>query len=121
MSACPSHVIAFTAGSIDAKETITSDPAVVDRPYKATSWRFFEKPGTGHLSGIWEAEPHLERVHCDYDEMCHILEGVVRLTDANGQSQTFRAGETFVVASGFRGTWENLTAVKKVFFILKDR
>ena len=70
------------------------------------------------LAGIWEAEPHLERCQCDYDELCHILEGTVRLTDKAGRSRVFAAGETFVVSAGFEGTWENLTPVRKVFFIL---
>jgi hypothetical protein len=50
--------------------------------------------------------------------MCHILEGEVRLTDKDGTARTFGAGESFVVSAGFEGTWENLTHVRKVFFIL---
>ena len=50
--------------------------------------------------------------------MCHILDGQVRLTDADGQLQEFGPGDSFVVAAGFSGTWENLTHVRKVFFIL---
>jgi uncharacterized cupin superfamily protein len=42
----------------------------------------------------------------------------VRLTDAEGVARTFGPGDSFVVASGFQGTWENLTPVRKVYFIL---
>ena len=118
MAPSPAHVIAFEEGATEAREIVTSDPVVVDRPYRARSWRHFEKGDKGAIAGVWEAEPHLERVDCDYDELCHILEGRVRLTDSAGVARIFAAGDSFVVAAGFKGTWENLTHVRKVFFIL---
>lgn len=114
----PAFVIAFDADAIAPAETVVSDPVAVDKPYKAKSWRHFQNAAKGAIAGIWEAEPHLERCDCDYDELCHILEGQVRLTDGNGQARTFGPGDSFVVAAGFKGTWENLTPVRKVFFIL---
>ncbi len=118
MPATPAFVIAFDPEATAAREVVTSDPALVDRPYRAVSRRHFENRAKGALAGIWEAEPHLERCACDYDELCHILEGRVRLTDAEGSARVFGPGESFVVAAGFRGTWENLTPVRKLFFIL---
>ncbi|MFN3208577.1 MAG: cupin domain-containing protein [Roseovarius sp.] len=119
MPGSPRHVLDFSDTAVDGKESTISDPAAVDRPYTARSWRHFERPESGALAGIWEAEPHLERVDCDYDELCHLLEGRVRLTDADGVTQEFGPGDSFVVAAGFTGTWENLTPVRKVFFILQ--
>ncbi|WP_138935936.1 cupin domain-containing protein [Roseovarius arcticus] len=113
----PAHVIPFDK-SVPASESITDDPAAVDTPYHATSWQHFQNEGKGATAGIWEAEPHLERCKCDFDEMCHILEGEVCLTDSAGVQRRFGAGDTFVVAAGFDGTWENLTHVRKVYFIL---
>ncbi|RDL44554.1 cupin [Marinomonas piezotolerans] len=118
MSKDPDFVIGFNTEKMQPKELTIDDPNLVDTPYKSASWRFFENAEKGALSGIWEAEPHLERCSCDYDELCHILQGRVRLTDDSGVSREFGAGESFVVAAGFKGTWENLTFVKKVFFIL---
>lgn len=114
----PRNVIAFDADAIPARDIVTDDPAVVDVPFTAQSRRHFTQAEKGAFSGIWEAPPHRERVDCDYDEMCHLLEGRVRLTDAEGQAREFGPGESFVVARGFKGTWENLTHVRKVFFIL---
>ena len=114
----PSHVIAFDADSIPPREAVIDDPAIVDAPYRSRSWRHFENASRGATAGIWQAGPHRERCKCDYDELCHILEGEVRLTDAAGRSRTFGPGDSFVVAAGFDGTWENLTDVRKVFFIL---
>jgi uncharacterized cupin superfamily protein len=113
----PAHVIAFdTSGA--ARESRVDDPALVDEPYTSRSWRCFGSADGRALSGIWEAGPHLERCSCDFDEMCHILEGQVRLTDTAGTAQIFGPGDSFVVAAGFQGTWENLSFVRKVYFIL---
>lgn len=114
----PRHVIAFDPNAIPPREILTDDPAVVDTPFRAESWRHFTHEEKGAFSGIWQAGPHLERVDCDYDEMCHLLEGQVRLTDSEGNARIFGPGDSFVVARGFKGTWENLTHVRKVFFIL---
>ncbi len=114
----PEHVIAFDAVAITPRDTLIDDPAAVDTPYESRSWRHFETSEKGAIAGIWQAGPHKERCKCDYDELCHILEGDVRLTDSSGQARMFGAGDSFVVAAGFDGTWENLTKVRKVFFIL---
>jgi len=115
----PEHIIDFANLDLPVVDVLTSDPAVVDTPYLSHSWRHFVAPEKKAVAGIWEAPQHLERCECDYDELCHLLEGHVRLTDSQGVSQEFRAGATFVVAAGFKGTWENLTPVRKVFMILK--
>ena len=114
----PEHIIAFDASVIAPREMLIDDPAAVDTPYQSRSWRHFENTEKGAVAGIWQAGPHLERCKCDYDELCHILEGDVRLTDSSGQARIFGAGDSFVVAAGFDGTWENLTTVRKVFVIL---
>lgn len=58
------------------------------------------------------------RCECDYDKLRHILEGTVRLTDADGVAKTFGPGGSFEVAAGPKGTWENITPVRKVNFML---
>ncbi|BBR54608.1 MULTISPECIES: cupin domain-containing protein [Pseudomonas] len=117
-SSLPDHVIAFDNSAIEPIEREINDPALVDAPYRSTTWRHFSEPGKKAVAGIWEAGVHLERCTCDYDELCHIFEGTVRLTDADGMSRTFGPGDSFVVAAGFNGTWENLTPVRKLYFIL---
>ncbi|WP_429492946.1 cupin domain-containing protein [Pseudomonas sp. S30_BP2TU TE3576] len=46
--------------------------------------------------------------------MCHILGGIVRLTDADGVAKTFGPGDSFVAAAGFKGTWENITPAPRL-------
>ncbi len=114
----PAFVTAFDADMLVPQDAVVSDPALVDKPYRYRSWRHFENAEKRAFAGIWTAEPHLERCDCNHDELCHILEGRVRLTDRNGRARVFGPGDSFVVAAGFKGTWENLTPVRKVFFIL---
>ncbi len=44
-------------------------------------------------------------------------EGHVRLTNDKGEAQDFKAPESFLVPSGFAGTWEAVTPVRKFFVI----
>lgn len=118
-STAPQHVIDFASSAVQALQSEINDPAIVDAPYQSSTWRHFSHAGKGLSAGIWEAGPHKERCNCDYDELCHILEGEVRLTDSAGSSQTFGPGSSFVVAAGFEGTWENLSPVRKVYLISK--
>ncbi|MGB4075015.1 cupin domain-containing protein [Pseudomonas sp.] len=116
-STLPNHVIDFASSPVPALQNEINDPAIVDAPYQSSTWRHFSNAGKGLTAGIWEAGPHKERCSCDYDELCHILEGEVRLTDNAGNSRTFGPGSSFVVAAGFEGTWENLSPVRKVYLI----
>ena len=56
-------------------------------------------------------------MHYIEEEVCIILEGRVRLTDLSGNAKEFGAGSTFVLPAGFKGTWETLEPVKKIYVI----
>lgn len=72
----------------------------------------------GHFHvGQWASGTGAWRVDYTEYELCHLLEGVVRLTDATGNAKLYRAGETFVIPSGFRGTWEVVEACRKLYAI----
>jgi len=57
---------------------------------------------------IYEAQPALIDISnpYPYDEFVLVLEGEVTLTSVEGQKETYKAGETFLVPKGFMGTWE---------------
>ncbi|UDL93752.1 cupin domain-containing protein [Lichenihabitans sp. PAMC28606] len=75
---------------------------------------------TGHFqAGFWSSEPSRSEVTYAIDEICFVLEGTVRLTDAGGHAEIFRSGDSFVVPAGFKGTWENLEPVRKFYAIHK--
>ncbi|OXY83186.1 cupin domain-containing protein [Oceanimonas doudoroffii] len=74
------------------------------------------------ISGIWMSEPFSKKKsHPDEMEFCYLIEGKVKLTDKNGNSSEFSAGESFVVEPGFDGIWESVIPVRKYFVIAKCR
>lgn len=54
-------------------------------------------------------------------EVIHVVEGVVELTEDGGESQTFRAGDIFVMKPGFVGTWKSLGDVRKAFTLITQQ
>lgn len=114
----PAGIIDFAAPGPEVTLRETSDPALVDTPYVSSSWRYFTSDDQKALAGIWQAPAHLHRCEFQHSEMCHLLKGAVSLTDSTGLSKTFGPGDSFVVEKGFKGIWENLEEVRKVYFIL---
>ena len=60
------------------------------------------------LVAIYEAKPALINIQnpFPFDEFVTVLEGQVTLTHINGQAQTYKKGDSFLVPKGFLGTWD---------------
>lgn len=80
------------------------------------TWNVEEAEG-GLYAGIWEATPGKWRVEYDEWEFCHILSGVSIVTEEGGEARTVRAGDSFVIRPGFRGTWEVVETTRKEYVI----
>ena len=48
------------------------------------------------------------RIEYDEWEFCHILSGVSVVTEDGGEARTVKAGDSFVLRPGFKGSWEVL-------------
>lgn len=83
------------------------------------SWNAFSGTDGRFHVGHWQSEPGVRRVVCTETELCVILEGRVRLTDAAGAVAEFGPGEAFVIAPGFRGSWESIGRVTKIYAVLE--
>ena len=68
-------------------------------------------------AGTWAHARGSMTFEAGYDEVCVLLDGHVRLTDASGYTSEFKAGETFVIPKGFKGTWETIEPVRKHYVI----
>ncbi len=84
---------------------------------EARLWNAFSDASGRFHVGHWQAEPGILAVDYTEDELCVILEGRVRLTGPDGAVE-FGPGDAFTIASGFRGTWESLGRVTKLYAIL---
>ena len=77
-------------------------------------WR--EARGGEVNTGIWQATPGTYRsIKGELFEFCHILEGVVELTEENGETRTFRKGDSFLMKPGFKGIWKTIETVRKIY------
>ena len=81
-----------------------------------TSWNAEERPGL--YCGIWQSTPGKWRISYDEWEYCRILEGHSILTEDGGAPHTVRAGDSFVIRPGFRGTWEVIETTRKDYVIV---
>lgn len=83
--------------------------ALTQNYYTSRSGRFF--------TGVWESTPGRWSVNYSEDELCVLLSGRVVLTDESGRAEHFAAGDAFIIPAGFRGTWETVDPVRKVYAI----
>lgn len=68
-------------------------------------------------AGIYECTAGKWKVSYSEDEFCTLIEGRVRMTSDTGETQEFKAPDSFLIPAGFSGTWEPLTPVRKFFVI----
>lgn len=70
---------------------------------------------------VWESRPGKWRVHYTEDEFCTILHGKVPLTSDDCSIETFAAGDAFIIPAGFKGTWETVEPVYKLYAIYENK
>ena len=89
---------------------------VISGDPKFRSWNVDEQP-SGLYAGIWEATPGKWHIQYDEWEFCHILSGVSVISEEGGEARTVRAGDSFVLRPGFKGSWEVLETTRKEYVI----
>lgn len=110
---------AFLAINVDSVEPEAGAPApdrVLSGDPKFRTWNVEERDG-GLYAGVWEATPGKWRIVYDEWEFCHILSGVSVIAEDSGEARTVKAGDSFVLRPGFKGTWEVLEATRKEYVI----
>lgn len=92
------------------------DRVIEGDPRHVTEMRF-ESPDGALACGTWTSTPGTWHAFTGRDEFCTIVSGHVRLTGEDGTTRTFRAGDSFLIPNGFRGTWEVVETTVKHFVI----
>lgn len=108
-----------TAPAVDKAKP---DPAkLIKGKYKTKTWNHFTGEDDRLYCGIWESTPG--KVTVDYKEweFCHFIEGEAVLTNEDGKSWRLKAGDGFIIPSGFKGTWETVKKVRKHYVILMPK
>ena len=91
------------------------DMVISGNPTNLT-WNLEEADGN-IFAGVWEATPGKWRLEYTEWEYCHILSGVSIITEDGGEPNTVRAGDSFFLKPGFKGTWEVVETTRKEYVI----
>lgn len=77
----------------------------------------YTDPTGAFSTGIYQSTPGTWRIAYTEDEFCTLIEGTVRLTNDTGDIAEYTAPVSFVIPSGFKGTWESVGDIRKHFVI----
>ena len=103
-------------GADDAEEGGPLPERVIAGDPRFKTWNVEEAAG-GLYAGVWEATPGKWRVDYDEWEFCHILSGHSIVTEDGGTPHSIRAGDSFILRPGFKGTWEVIETTRKEYVI----
>jgi len=75
---------------------------------------------TGQLdAGVWECEVNMHEIEsAPYDELVYLLAGHIDVIDEDGNVDTFKAGDSFMMPRGCKCTWNVKEPVRKIYLVL---
>ncbi len=98
-------------GNLENENVIEGDPV-------ETGYNFFTDASGQLTVGVWECTPCTTQTDSyPVDEFCYILSGTVVITDDAGHSETFKAGDCFVIPKGLSCTWHMPETTRKYYVI----
>jgi uncharacterized cupin superfamily protein len=92
----------------DPAKVISGDPV-------HTTWNLEEADGL--YCGLWQSTVGKWKVSYAEWEYVYIHSGHSILTDSNGQATHLRTGDSYIIRSGFAGTWEVVETTLKDYVI----
>ncbi|TPK66451.1 cupin domain-containing protein [Mesorhizobium sp. B2-4-19] len=102
--------------SVEPESGAPAPDRLISGDPKFRTWNVEERDG-GLYAGIWESTPGKWRIVYDEWEFCHILSGVSVIAEDGGEARTVKAGDSFVLRPGFKGSWEVLETTRKEYVI----
>lgn len=88
-----------------------------DTQTRGETQEFYRDQTGAFTAGFWSHPGGTFPINYTEHEFIQLLEGVVRLTDASGHAETYKAGDSFVIPAGFNGSWETLEPIRKFYVI----
>jgi len=77
----------------------------------------YDRPENGIYMGQWASEPGAWKISYTEDELVVILSGRGELLSDDGSVFAYKAGDAFVIPSGFKGQWVTLEPTRKIYSI----
>ncbi len=105
-----------TAPAFAPKETSAIPERLISGNPSFKTWLQDTAKDGAVQTGVWEATPgETHSIKGGTFEFCHILSGLVEITEKDGETQTFQAGDSFVMKPGFVGVWRTIETVRKIY------
>jgi uncharacterized cupin superfamily protein len=108
--------VSVTMDSVAPEEGAPAPDRLIAGDPKFRTWNVEEHDG-GLYAGIWESTPGKWRIEYEEWEFCHILAGVSVIAEEGGAERTVRAGDSFVLRPGFKGTWDVIETTRKEYVV----
>jgi uncharacterized protein len=108
-------------GTVEKNKVVAGVASDANTKITMQTYNHYTDPTEQFFAGIWQSSVGAKSVSYTEEEVCVILEGRVRLPDLQGNAKEFGAGSTFVLPAGFKGTWETLEPVKKIYVIWQSK
>jgi uncharacterized cupin superfamily protein len=108
--------VTFDLSSIEPEHGEPAAERLISGSPKFRTWNFEDHDGNLY-AGVWESTPGKWRIIYDEWEFCHILAGTSVLSEDGGAARTVKAGDSFVIRPGFKGTWEVIETTRKEYVI----
>ncbi|MBB2674300.1 UNVERIFIED_ORG: hypothetical protein GGE44_003877 [Rhizobium esperanzae] len=102
--------------SFEPKQRIAEpDRLIAGSPALKTWLQDTAKDGTVN-TGVFEATPgETHSIKGETFEFCHLVHGVIELTEKGKEPVIYRAGDSFVMKPGYIGVWKTIETVRKIF------
>lgn len=117
-----SHLITIdTNPQFTPKDALPAADRLISGTPSFKTWALDASRGEKVLTGIWEATPgETHSIKGTMYEFCHILSGLVEIEEKDGETKTYKAGDSFVMKPGFVGVWRTLETVRKIYVCVYD-
>lgn len=111
-----SHIVGLGISGTDPEAGQPAEGRVIEGNPRFRTWNV-EEAGSGLFAGVWESTPGKWRIEYDEWEYCRILSGVSVITEDGGAARTVKAGDSFVLRPGFKGSWEVVETTRKEYVV----
>jgi uncharacterized cupin superfamily protein len=109
------------SAAVDAEVSSPGPDVLLEGDPKTSVANYFTDSTGQFFAGKWSSTRGKWRVRYTENELCVMTSGRVILSDNDGASHSFSAGDAFIVPAGFSGTWETVEDCTKIYAIFEKR
>lgn len=89
---------------------------IIEGDIRCKTWEIDSAKDGKVRAGVWESTPGTNHsIKGETWEFCHILSGVVEITEKGEAPRIYRAGDCFIMKPGYVGTWRTIETVRKAW------